>query len=177
MPRTPALQRASSSATRPAALPARPGPVIAARPGPPDPLAFQVLNEVGIIGQLSGNLATRLLAPGLNLSQFTVLNHFTRLGGERSLVQLAAAMQVTKGAMSNTVARLLDKGLVAVQPDPNDGRGKQVSLTPAGLAARQQAVRQLAQGLAEVAAAVPEAELAQALGVLRTLRQWFDEHR
>lgn len=154
-----------------------PGPAPAAQPGAPDPLVFQLLNEIGIIGQLSQNRAARLLAPGLNLSQFTVLNHFTRLGGERSLVQLANAMQVTKGAMSNTIARLLAKGLVAVHPDPDDGRGKRVSLTPAGLAARQRALRQLMQGLAEVADSVPEAELAPALAVLRRLRRWFDEHR
>ena len=34
------------------------------------------------------------------------------------MMELARAMQVTKGAMSNTVARLLDKGLIAVKPDP-----------------------------------------------------------
>jgi len=153
------------------------GQVLAAQPGPPDPLAFQLLNEIGIIGQLSGNLATRLLAPGLNLSQFTVLNHFSRLGGERSLVQLAGAMQVTKAAMSNTVLRLQHKGLLAVRPDPADGRGKLVSLTAAGLAARQAAVGQLGQGLRALNGLVADAQLRQALGVLRQLRQWFDNHR
>lgn len=142
-----------------------------------DPLAFQVLNEIGIIDQLAQNRAARLLAPELNLSQFVVLNHLTRLGGPRSLVQIASAIQVTKGAMSNTVARLQAKGLLAVQPDPLDGRGKQVSLTDAGRAARQTAVARLGQGLAELSAAVPPAGLAQALGVLRQLRVWFDGHR
>jgi DNA-binding MarR family transcriptional regulator len=148
-----------------------------ARPPPDDPLAFQVLNEVGIISQLSSNLATRLLAPELNLSQFTLLNHFTRLGGERSLVQLASAMQVTKAAMTNTVARLHAKGLLDVQPDPLDGRGKRVSLTPAGLAARQQAVQRLGQAMAGMGAAVNDAELSAALQALRRLRVWFDSHR
>ncbi len=92
-----------------------------------DPLAFLLLNEVGIISQLSQARATKLLAPALNLSQFVVLNHFERLGGERSLVQVACALQVTKAAMTNTVARLHVKGLVAVRHDPNDGRGKLVS--------------------------------------------------
>jgi len=142
-----------------------------------DPLAFQVLNEVGIISQLSSNLAARLLAPGLNLSQFSLLNHFCRLGGERSLVQLASAMQVTKGAMTNTVARLQAKGLLAVQPDPQDGRGKLVSLTSAGRLARQQAVAQLGQGLAALGSAVSAEELAAALVALRKLRIWFDQNR
>ena len=118
-----------------------------------------------------------LIAPELNLSQFVVLNHLTRLGGPRSLVQMANAIQVTKGAMSNTVARLQTKGLLAVLPDPLDGRGKQVSLTDAGRAARQADVQRLGDGLAEIAAAVPPAGLAQALGILRQLRGWFDNHR
>jgi DNA-binding MarR family transcriptional regulator len=152
-------------------------PPIEARPPADDPLAFQVLNEVGILSQLSANRAARLLAPGLNLSQFSLLNHLSRLGGERSLVQLASAMQVTKAAMTNTVTRLQAKGLLAVQPDPQDGRGKRVSLTPAGLAARQQAVQQLGQGLAEMGQAVSAPELADALVALRKLRVWFDANR
>jgi DNA-binding MarR family transcriptional regulator len=152
-------------------------PPIAATPPADDPLAFQVLNEVGILSQLSSRRAAQLLAPGLNLPQFSLLNHFTRLGGEHALVQLAAAMQVTKGAMTNTVARLQAKGLLAVQPDPLDGRGKRVSLTPAGLAARQQAVQQLGQGLLGMGQAVNAKELADALVALRKLRVWFDANR
>ena len=164
--------------TAPAAARARAPQAAAASTTPADdPLAFQVLNEVNIISQLSQNRGARLLAPELNISQFSVLNHFVRLGGERSLVQLAGAMQVTKGAMSNTIARLQAKGLVRVLPDPADGRGKQVSLTEAGRVARQRAVQLLGQGLAELATVVPEAELAAALQALRTLRIWFDAHR
>ena len=155
--------------------PDRPTPQAAA--AAEDPLAFQVLNEIGIISQLAQNRAARLLAPGLNLSQFVVLNHLTRLGGPRSLVQIANAIQVSKGAMSNTVARLQAKGLLAVLPDPLDGRGKQVSLTDAGRAARQAAVARLGDGLADLGAVVPAADWAQALALLRPLRVWFDAQR
>jgi DNA-binding MarR family transcriptional regulator len=142
-----------------------------------DPLAFQLLNEVGIIDQLAQNRAAKLLGPALNLSQFVVLNHLTRLGGERSLVQIAGAIQVTKGAMTNTVARLQAKGLLDVQADPNDGRGKRVRLTAAGQAARAEAVASLAAGLAELGALATQAELVDALVLLRRLRVWFDSHR
>jgi len=145
--------------------------------GADDPLAFQVLNEIGIIEQLASHRADRLLAPALNLPQFTVLNHFARLGGERSLSQLAVNMQVTKGAMTNTVARLAAKGLLAVKPDPNDGRGKLVSLTDSGRMARDKAVGQFAVGLAPVTRAVSAQEFAQLMPVLRKLREWFDGNR
>lgn len=142
-----------------------------------DPIAFQVLNEIGIIDQLAQNRAARLLGPGLNMSQFVVLNHFTRLGGPRSLVQLASAMQVTKGAMTNTVARLAAKGLVDVQADPADGRGKLVGLSDAGRAARQQALAGLAEGLSDLDRDIPLETLKTALPLLRQLRIWFDSHR
>jgi DNA-binding MarR family transcriptional regulator len=166
-----------SARQTPAPVAARPPATVAGAPAPADPLVFQLLNEVGIVSQLSGNRAGRLLAPGLNLSQFSLLNHFARLGGERSLVQLAGAMQVTKAAMTNTVARLQAKGLLQVRPDPADGRGKLVSLTADGLAARQAAVQRLGQGLAPLAAVADAARLQQALAVLRDLRQWLDQNR
>ena len=42
-------------------------PAPTAIPTGDDPLAFQVLNEIGIIDQLAQNRAARLLAPELNL--------------------------------------------------------------------------------------------------------------
>jgi DNA-binding MarR family transcriptional regulator len=81
-----------------------------------DPSAFQWLSEVGIIDQFAQHRAEQLLAPDLKMPQFIVLNHLVRLGSAAALVDLAHAMQVTKGAMSSTVARLLDKGYITVRP-------------------------------------------------------------
>lgn len=149
----------------------------ARQPAEPDPLEFQVLNEIGIIAQLAQNRAGRLLAPDLNMSQFIVLNHFVRLGGERSLVRLASAMQVTKGAMTNTVARLHAKGWLALRDDPADGRGKLAGLTPAGKAVRNRSVAKLRDGLAGMTSEVSADELADALLTLRKLRAWLDRNR
>jgi len=142
-----------------------------------DPIEFQVLNEIGIIDQLAQSSAGRLLAPELNMSQFVVLNHFVRLGGEQSLVQLASAIQVTKGAMTNTVTRLQAKGWVEVKPDPNDGRGKLVFLTAAGRSARNRAVAKLAGGLAGLDSVAGRSEFNATLKSLRKLRVWFDSKR
>ncbi len=97
-----------------------------------DPVAFDFFTEIGIIAQLSQSRLQQALPGGLKLSHFTVLNHFARRGGEQSPAELARAFQVTKGAMTNTVQRLAARGLVAVRPDPRDGRAKLVSPTPAG---------------------------------------------
>ena len=144
---------------------------------PLEPLVFQLLNEIGIINQLAQARAAKLLAPGLNMPQFMLLNHFARLGGERSLVRLADAMQVTKAAMTNTVTRMLDKGLLAVRPDPADGRGKLASLTPTGAAAHAAAVTLLGQAMAELGPALAEDEINPLLPPLRRLRAWLDQNR
>lgn len=142
-----------------------------------DPPAFQLLNEVGIIDQLAQQRAEQLLAPELNMPQFIVLNHLVRRGGDSSQIELARAMQVTKGAMSNTVARLLDKGYIAVQADPADGRGKRIGLSPEGRQIRDQAVARLARGLTGMAELLPPSELDSTLATLRKLRVWFDAQR
>ena len=90
------------------------------------------------LGQAS---ALKLLAPELNMAQFVVLNHLARRATSASLVSMASAIKVTKGAMTNTVSRLEEKGYVSVEKDASDGRGKQVSLTNIGRSVREDAVK------------------------------------
>jgi DNA-binding MarR family transcriptional regulator len=147
------------------------------RGGAADPPAFQLLNEVGIIDQLAQHRAGLLLAPELNMPQFIVLNHLLRRDSDTSQIELARAIQVTKGAISNTVTRLLEKGYITVNADPDDGRGKRVGLSTEGRRARERAVAVLARGLTGVAAVLTQAELEQTLETLRRLRAWFDAQR
>jgi DNA-binding MarR family transcriptional regulator len=142
-----------------------------------DPPLFRLLNEIGIIEQLARSRFERLQPDGLPLSQFTVLNHFVRLGGERNLVALARAFQVTKASMTNTVQKLAARGWVRLRPDPADGRAKLVSLTPAGRLARQRAIARLEGFLAELGQAFPDREVADALPFLTRLRQHLDATR
>ena len=142
------------------------------------PAAFVVLNEIGIVSQLAGNRFERRLAPlDLNLAQFTVLNHFARLPGTRTLVELARAFQLSKGAMTNTAQRLSAKGLIEVAEDPHDGRSKRVGVTPAGLAARDRAIAALDPDIAAIERAIGQARLAAMVPELQALRRWLDEQR
>ena len=43
-----------------------------------DPLAFRVMNEIGIISQLGATLFERVMPDGMTLAQFTVLNRFVQ---------------------------------------------------------------------------------------------------
>jgi DNA-binding MarR family transcriptional regulator len=108
-----------------------------------DPGLFRFFNEVGIIAQLSQRMFENVMPAGMTLAQFSILNHFVRLGGERSPAQLADAFQLTRATMTSTLGRLSDKGLVAIAPDPEDGRGKRVTITEAGRRMREACVTAL----------------------------------
>jgi len=142
-----------------------------------DPLLFSFFNEIGTIEQLSRAQFERVLPHGLTLAQFKVLNHFARLGGEKTPVQLARAFQVTKGAMTNAIGKLEAKGYVEVAPDPRDGRSKRVVLTDAGLAARNDAIAALAPVFPAILGAIDEKEFAAAIPFLQRVRRFLDENR
>ncbi len=138
---------------------------------------FRLLTEVGIIEQLARNQLERNLPDGLNMSQFRMLHHLVRLGGSWSPIRLANAFQVTKGAMTNTIQRLEERGYIKVAADPEDGRGKLVSITAEGRAARARCVECIGPLIADLSAKLSEKELGKALPVLEKIRRYLDTHR
>lgn len=142
-----------------------------------DPPVFVLFNEIGIIDQLARNRFERVMPHGLSVAQFSLLNHFVRIPGERSLVALARAFQVSKPAMGKLVRRLDDQGLLAVRDDPDDGRGKRVGLTAAGRRARQDAIAALAPEVARLQAALGDDAIRALLPGLQRVRSWLDSHR
>jgi DNA-binding MarR family transcriptional regulator len=138
---------------------------------------FQLFNEIGIIAQLSGNRFQRRLPHDLTVAQFSLLHHCMRLGDGWTPARLAAAFQVTKGTMTNTLQKLEAKGFIRVDPDKDDARSKRVFLTPAGRSARDAALKALAPDLAELPAGFPPALAAEILPALERLRIWLDANR
>lgn len=145
---------------------------------PDDPLAFRVFTEIGIIDQLVGHAFSQVLPGRITRAQFTVLNHFVRLGHEwQTPAQLASALQVSRPTITSTLSRLERVGLVEIDPDPDDGRGKRVSLTPEGRAMREQCIARVAATLADVERNVRADMLEQLLPLLSQLRQILDRMR
>lgn len=145
--------------------------------GDDDPLMFSFFNEIGIIDQLAGSVLERALSGGLRMAHFVVLNHFVRLGGSRSPAELARAFQVTRGAMTNTIRRLQARRLVAVTPDPDDGRAKRVAITAAGRRVRDQAVGAIGAPMGLLEARFGADRFRDALPFLRQLRAHLDAAR
>ncbi len=138
---------------------------------------FDVLNEIGIIAQLSRSLLESRLGDGLTQHHFGALNHLVRLGDGRTPLQLARAFQVPKTSMSHTLAGLEKRGLIRMEPNPEDGRGKLIFLTDPGRELRDRAVNSITP---DVAAMIPEFgndEARAILPLLRKLRILLDESR
>jgi DNA-binding MarR family transcriptional regulator len=143
-----------------------------------DPRGFELFNEIGIIDQLAGTLFERGMPRGMTRAQFTVLNHFVRLGhDERSPAELANAFQITRPTMTSTLARMERAGLVSIRADPLDGRAKRVSVTDKGRAMRETCIGAVENLLPLVHQIVADAELEAILPVLRRLRVGLDEAR
>lgn len=149
------------------------------RQSQPDPssVLYTFFNEIGIIGQLSSTAFRRALPKGMTSAQFTVLNHFARLGGERTPAQLAASFQVTKGAITNTLQKLEEKGYVAITADTADRRRKLVTATEAGLAKREETLISLYPVLAQMVEDLDIAEVEAALPFLQKMRAYLDRAR
>ncbi len=139
--------------------------------------AYRFFNEIGIIAQLSSNQMQRTLPFDLNQSQFSVLNWFVRVDDEATPGRLARAFQVSKGAMTNTLGKLRDKGFISIEPDPDSGRRKLVRLTPAGRQAREAAVAATFPLLEDFLERFAEDEIGRLLPVLERIRQYLDAAR
>lgn len=140
-------------------------------------LLFQLLNEIGIIHQLASTAFDRLLPYDLTGAQFTVLNHCVRMGDNKTPAQLAAILQVTRGTMTSTLARLEKKNFIRLEPDPEDGRSKRVFLTNEGRMAREASVEAALPVLSKASRDVPADTVVGLLPEIRKLRSWFDRNR
>lgn len=150
-------------------------------PAPPQDetlrLWFEILNEVGIIAQLSRTLFEAAQADAMTLPQFTVLNHLVRVGDGRSPLDIARAFQTPKASLTNTLAGLEARGLIETRTHPRDRRSKLVHLTAAGAARREAAIAALRGDVAVLASHHSPAELRALLPGLTALRRTLDANR
>ncbi|MEL6416263.1 MAG: MarR family transcriptional regulator [Pseudomonadota bacterium] len=138
---------------------------------------FTLFNEIGIINQLSTARFTKVLAPDLNPSEFSVLNHFVRLGDGKSPSYLASVFQVTKPSMTAILGKLERKGYVEIVGSEEDRRRKVVTITKSGRAARERGIEAMAPLAAIVLQHQDISKLEKILPTLQALREFLDTER
>ena len=135
-----------------------------------DPTAIMLVSEIATVDQAARALLKAALPKGMELSHFSVLNHFAHNSDEKTPAQLARIFNVTKGAMTNTISRLTIAGFVHVRPDWDDARRKFVSISPAGHAARDAAATAINPVLEGIIEPLGPEKIKLILPILRDLR-------
>lgn len=143
----------------------------------PIPMLFRFFTEIGIIEQLATAKLEAKLPMAIKSSQFGVLNHLIRTGDGVTHSQLTKSFQVTKGAMTNNLSRLLEKGLIRIEPDTTDKRSKRVFLTESGIAVRNQAVMCLSEDFELMLKHFSAEEFEDTIPFLEKLRTFLDQNR
>lgn len=137
---------------------------------PSQNLATALLSELLTADQMLRTRLSKALPKGMELSHFSVLNHLSRYKQERTPAQLARAFHVTRGAMTNTLSKLEWAGYVHIRPDWDDARSKLVTISPAGLQARDAALAAIAPLISDIVGDLGDEKVRAALPILRELR-------
>ena len=134
-------------------------------------LAVPLFGEILALEQLVRNRLAKVLPKGMELSHFSVLNQLSHTKIERTPAQIAKSFRVTRGAMTNTLNKLELSGYIHVRPDWEDARRKMVSISPAGMVARNNALAAVTPIIEDLARDMGEERLKAIVPILRELRQ------
>ena len=137
-------------------------------------LAVSLFGEILALDQLVRNRLAKVLPKGMELSHFSVLNQLSHTKIERTPAQIAKSFRVTRGAITNTLNKLEVSGYVHVRPDWDDARRKMVSISPAGIVARNNALTAVTPIINELVSEMGEERLKAIVPILRELRQKFE---
>ena len=134
-------------------------------------LAISLFSEILTVDQLLRNGLAKVLPKRMELSHFAVLNQLANIGTERTPAQLAKSFHVTRGAMTNTLAKLEMAGYVHIRPDWEDARRKLVAISPAGQQARTTALASVSPIVSGLIDDIGSEKVKLVLPTLRELRQ------
>ncbi len=141
---------------------------------------------VGIVGRLSrlsryvtDDLVAVYRRFGLTEGEFDILATLRRTGRpfELSPGALREATMVTKGAVSKRLDALERKGLALRAASADDGRGRVVRLTDAGLALIDEAMVAHLENEARMVAALPEHDRAELERILALWARHYETER
>ena len=138
---------------------------------------FALFNEIGIIGQLSRAVMEAELPDGLLSSHFGILNHLIRVKNGQTPLKLASAFQVPTTTMTHTLMGHEKHGLIAMRPNPKDGRSKCVWITEAGVSLQNDTIVKLGDQFQDLAEAFPTEKIGDLVPRLAEIRAFMDAAR
>lgn len=121
--------------------------------------------------QLARSHISKALPKGMELSHFSVLNLLASVSEHRTPAQLAKSLNLTRGALTNTLSKLEWAGYIHVSPDWDDARRKQIVISPAGQRAREAALSAITPIMSQVVDRIGAEKVKSALPVIREIRR------
>ena len=134
-----------------------------------------VFDEISRIDQGVRGVISRALPVGLPLPQFDVLNLLARRGDDQTPAQIATALQMTPGAITNTLQRLEVTKLIIVESCVTDRRKKLVRMSAEGREAYLRSMTAIRPNMSHLREAFSSTEFEEALPFLRALRAWLSD--
>ena len=134
-----------------------------------------LFSEISTIDQLIRAQISKSLPVGMAISHLSVLNHLASVKNPKTPLQLAKSFHVTKGAMTNTLNKLENSGYINIQPDWNDARSKQISISKSGVEAQKNATLTIAPILSKVVEKLGREKADKMLPIIRELREILSE--
>ena len=138
-------------------------------------LAISLFSEILTIDQLLRNRLAKILPKGMQLSHFAVLSQLASAGTEKTPAQLAKSFHVTRGAMTNTLAKLEVAGYIHVRPDWEDARRKLIAISPSGQQALTVALTSVLPVIGSFINDLGSGKVKQVLPTLRYIRQSLEK--
>jgi DNA-binding MarR family transcriptional regulator len=135
-----------------------------------DSAPMEVIGRITRVSAIIQRELERVFAEhGLTGGDFDVLATLRRSGGALTPRELSHSTMVTTGGMTKRLDRLEALRLIHRQPDPNDRRGRLISLTDAGQALVDEAVEAHLQNEERLLADLPARKREQLAALLREL--------
>lgn len=139
---------------------------------------FAVLSRITRISRHL-DIARRDAFADLDNWGFDVLAALRRAGAPHTLTpsQLMQETMVTSGTITNRLDRLEELKFITRQPDPSDGRGSLVTLTPLGMKKVDEALDQLLENERTLLTNLSTGDRDQLADLLSKLASNFDEDK
>lgn len=140
-------------------------------------LQWELLTSFGIISQLMEERARQLLPANLPRPLFSILNHFIRVDGEKTVTDVARAFQVPQPGMTKSVRKLIERGYLVAETDAVDARRKRLFITEEGRAAHFDALQRLGPDADLIFRDWTTDDMVSLQGLVFRLRRWLDDNR
>jgi DNA-binding MarR family transcriptional regulator len=125
---------------------------------------------------LSQRLERSLRPLALNMTQLSLLFHFSRVPGQSSTVsKLVQVMNINQPGITKATTSMVAKGLLRKESDVTDARIKRLFLTAKGLEALEEAKVTTFPVLVDAFSCLGDPQLQEFASHLHTVKTWLDE--